>query len=49
MNTITLMLTLPQIERLYEVWHEFEVKAPAYSRYQLKPEKDVYKRQTQLF
>lgn len=38
MNTITLMLTLPQIERLYEVWHEFEVKAPAYSRYQLKPE-----------
>ncbi|MFQ8583263.1 MAG: DUF3378 domain-containing protein [Holdemania massiliensis] len=38
MNTITLLLTLPQIERLYEVWREFEVKAPAYSRYQLKPE-----------
>lgn len=38
MNTITLLLTSSQIERLYAAWSEFEVKAPAYARYQLKPE-----------
>ena len=29
MNTITLLLTSSQIERLYAAWSEFEVKAPA--------------------
>ena len=38
MNTITLLLTSSQIERLYAAWSEFEVKAPAYARYQLKLE-----------
>ena len=38
MNTITLLLTNSQIERLYAAWSEFEVKAPAYAHYQLKPE-----------
>lgn len=32
MNTITLLLTSSQIERLYAAWSEFEVKAPAYAQ-----------------
>ncbi len=35
MNTITLLLTNSQIERLYAAWSEFEVKAPYKSGSQL--------------
>ena len=40
-NTITLKLTSAQEEKLYQTWHEYLHTAPAYARWQLRPENCV--------